>query len=64
MTIEQGVEQAVVKIRTSRYALIQQFLIAGLFFVLGASTRTGGDQLGLAPFWPGVRSSLQCHCGP
>jgi hypothetical protein len=43
MTIEQGVGQAVVKIRTSRYALIQPFATLGLFIVLGVFTPMGGD---------------------
>ena len=38
-----GVGQAVVKIRTSRYALIQLFATLGLFIVLGVFTPMGGD---------------------
>ena len=42
MTIEQGAGQAhaVVKVRTPWYALIQPFLMAGLFLVIGASSWT------------------------
>lgn len=50
MTIEQPVGQGVVKIRTSRYVLIQQFAMAGFPILLAISTRTG-DPLGPAPFW-------------
>ena len=46
MTIDQGVGQGVVKIRTSRYELIQPFAMAGFYFVLAAS-----HPRGLAPFW-------------
>jgi len=46
MTIEQGVGQVVVKIRTSRYELIQPFAMIGIFFVIAAS-----DPRGLAPLW-------------
>jgi hypothetical protein len=46
MTIEQGVGQGVVKIRISRYTLLQPFAMAWMFFVMAAS-----DPRGLAPSW-------------
>jgi hypothetical protein len=54
MTIEQGAGQAdaVVKIRNPRYDSILTWVVtAGLFIGLAASHATGGDQLGLVPFW-------------
>ena len=46
MTIEQGVGQVVVTIRTSRDTLLQPFAMAGMCFVIAAS-----DPRGLAPLW-------------
>jgi len=46
MTIELGVGQGVVKIRTSPYILLQPFAMTGMFFVIAAS-----DPRGLAPLW-------------
>ena len=46
------IERDVVKIRTSRVALIQPSAITGFLFVLAASRGRDGNPLGLAPFWP------------
>lgn len=51
MTIDQGAGLTFVKIRTSRYTLIQPFVIAGLYLTFAFTTVSGGDQVGLAPFW-------------
>jgi hypothetical protein len=59
MTIEQGVGQAVVKIRTSPYSLIQPFAMLGLFIVLGVFTPIGGDN----PLDQALNLSLFCMWG-
>lgn len=53
MSIEQraGQADAVVRIRSPRYALIQPFVMAGLFLVIAGSNWTRGDQMGNSPFW-------------
>jgi hypothetical protein len=53
MTLEQGAGQVdtVVSIRSTRYALIQPFVTAGLFLGIAGLIWTRGDQMGSSPFW-------------
>lgn len=51
MAIDRNAGLTVVRIRTPRSTLILPFLIAGLFLTSATPTWTGGDQIGLAPFW-------------
>jgi hypothetical protein len=54
MSIEQGAgpPDAVVRIRSPRYVLIQPVVMAGLFLVIAGSNWTRDDQIGNSPpFW-------------
>ena len=58
MTIEQstGQAEAVVKVRTPRYALVQPLLSAGLYLLLGASAWARENTREFIPFWMAMAS--------